>query len=65
MDAGVGAARGNGPDGPVRVEGLDGGLQGFLDAEMAGLPLPAVEGGPVVLQREGDPFQTSSLRPTR
>ena len=65
MDAGVGATRRHRPHGAVRVEGSDGGLQGFLDAAVVGLALPAVEGGAVVLQCEGDPFQTFGFRPAR
>jgi hypothetical protein len=61
MHATVGATRGHCLGGPVRVEGRDGTFQGFLNGAVAGLTLPAVERGPVVLQRQGDPFQTSSM----
>jgi hypothetical protein len=45
----------------VRVKRSDGPFQGFLNAAVAGLTLPAVERGALVLQRKGDPFQTSSM----
>ena len=61
MDAAVGATRGHRLGGPVRVKRSDGPFQGFLNAAVAGLTLPAVERGALVLQRKGDPFQTSSM----
>jgi len=44
MNAAVGPARGHCLNGPVRVELGDRRLQGFLDAAVVGLALPAVEG---------------------
>ena len=61
MDASVRATRRHGLGGTVRVEGGNGPFEGFLNAGVVGLTLPAVERGALVLQRKGDPFQTSSM----
>jgi len=59
MDPGIGAPSGNGPGGPLGIQRRQGCFQGFLDAGVAGLALPAAIGRPVVLQAEGDAAQGS------
>jgi hypothetical protein len=61
MDASVRATRRHGLGGSVRVEGSDRPFEGFLNAAVLGLTLPAMERGALVLKRKGDPFQTSSM----
>jgi hypothetical protein len=74
MDAGVGAAGGNGAaefGGNASgewVEGLNRFIEALLNTAVLGLPLPATKRPPVVLQTEGDALtgqwagaQTSSM----
>ena len=57
MDTGIGASGRHGLNGSVGVEGRDRPLESFLNAGLAGLPLPTMKGGTVVLNAEGNPTQ--------
>jgi hypothetical protein len=55
MNPGIGAAGSHGPDWTMGVEGLNRSLQGLLHAGQAGLALPTMKRGTVVLEADRDP----------
>ena len=55
MDAAIGPARHHHGARSAGVQLSQGGFQGFLNARVPGLALPAAVGGTVVLKTEGDP----------
>ena len=65
VHSGIGAARSEAVNGPVRIELLDRVLQNGLDAEAVPLPLPAAEFRSVVLQAESDPVGDRLIRHCR
>ena len=64
MHTGIGAPCSNGPGRSLGIQRRQGRFQGFLNAGIVRLALPATKGRPVVLQAEGDAaqgLQTNSM----
>ena len=68
MDAGVGAAGGNGATqfgcnaSGERVEGLNRFIEALLNTAVLGLPLPATKKRPRVLEADGNPLRRIGFR---